>query len=124
MQRALVSVTALLIVTAACAEPLEIVGFDHSGTIEFQGATVSNYYTLEFAPAVSGPWTNWGSLTEQPITNAVSAKCCSILRMIVSRAPARRNRRGGRTIRRLECAKAGKTLSRTNGLADARTESL
>ena len=56
---------------AAQAAPLEIIGFDHGGTIEFQGATVSNYYTLEFAPTVSGPWTNWGSLTEQSITSSV-----------------------------------------------------
>jgi formylglycine-generating enzyme required for sulfatase activity len=37
----------------------------------FEGATVSNYYTLEFAPTVAGPWTNWGSVSGQSITGTV-----------------------------------------------------
>jgi len=32
---------------------------------------VSNYFTLEFAPDAAGPWTNWGSITKQPITGSV-----------------------------------------------------
>ena len=60
-------------VTAAMGEPLRIIGFDTSSGMAFQGATVSNYYTLEFATTVDGPWTNWGSVTEQPITGTVMA---------------------------------------------------
>jgi hypothetical protein len=49
----------------------EIIGFDSNQGLLFQGATVSNYYTLEFSQTIDGPWTNWGSVSSQPITGAV-----------------------------------------------------
>jgi len=58
-------------VMTAGAEPLKIIGFETESGITFEGATVSNYYTLEFAASPSGPWTNWGSVTEQSITGTV-----------------------------------------------------
>ena len=65
-----VIIIALLVVTTIGA-PLTIIGVDTSSGVTFEGATVSNYYTLEFATSVNGPWTNWGSITEQPITGSV-----------------------------------------------------
>lgn len=53
------------------AEPLQIIGFDTANGLTFQGATVSNFFTLDFALTPGGPWTNWGAVTEQPITGAV-----------------------------------------------------
>ena len=77
MKRISLAISVMAVVLAiAHGEPLTIIGFDHDGGIEFQGATVSNYYTLEFAPAVDGPWTNWGSLSDQPITSTVM-RCSS-----------------------------------------------
>jgi formylglycine-generating enzyme required for sulfatase activity len=58
-------------VSAAWAEPLSIIGFETGTGLAFEGATVSNYYTLEFAPTVAGPWTNWGSVCGQAITGTV-----------------------------------------------------
>ena len=57
--------------TTTLAVPLTIIGVDTSSGIKFEGATVSNYYTLEFATSVDGPWTNWGSITDQPVTGSV-----------------------------------------------------
>lgn len=63
-------ILASLCISAGAAAP-QVVGFDHNGNLMFQGAAASNYYSLEFAPTASGPWTNWGAVTEQPITGAV-----------------------------------------------------
>lgn len=60
-----------LSVTVAIAAPLKIIGFETGSGITFEGATASNFYTIEFASTVSGQWTNWGSITEQPVTGAV-----------------------------------------------------
>ncbi len=57
-------------IQVALAEP-QIIGFDRGEGLQFQGATVSNYYTLEFAAHVNGPWTNWGAVSDQPITGSV-----------------------------------------------------
>lgn len=61
----------VLFVTTTFAAPLTIIGVDTSSGITFEGATVSNYYTIEFATAIGGPWTNWGSISDQPITGSV-----------------------------------------------------
>ena len=53
------------------AAPVEIIGYENGGALTFQGGTISNYFRIEYATALSGPWTNWGSLSEQPITGAV-----------------------------------------------------
>jgi len=53
------------------AQAPQIIEYD-DGQLVFESSSVSNYYTLEFATSLSsGVWTNWGSLTEQPITGAV-----------------------------------------------------
>ena len=57
--------------TLVSADGLRIAGFDHNGYLTFQGASISNYFTLEFAPAVDGPWTNWGAISGEPISGAV-----------------------------------------------------
>ena len=56
---------------SARAGEVEIFGFDGAQGLRFQGATVSNFFTLEFAPALDGPWTNWGSVSAAAITGAV-----------------------------------------------------
>ena len=71
MNRSILTVLVGLSVMTAGAEPLRIIGFETESGIAFEGATVSNYYTLEFAASPSGPWTNWGSVTEQSITGTV-----------------------------------------------------
>jgi hypothetical protein len=53
------------------AAPVEIIGYENGGGLAFQGGTVSNYFCIEYATSLNGPWTNWGSLSEQPITGAV-----------------------------------------------------
>lgn len=73
MRTAFARVVVALVVSVAEAEPLKIIGFETASGITFQGATVGNYYTLEFAPTVSGPWTNWGSVCGQAITGTVMA---------------------------------------------------
>jgi hypothetical protein len=73
MRKSFVVATLGLFVTGAAAEPLKIIGFETGSGIIFEGATVSNYYTLEFATTVSGPWTNWGSVCSQAITGTVMA---------------------------------------------------
>jgi hypothetical protein len=60
-----------MVLSPAGAEPLSIIGFETGGGMAFEGATVDNYYTLEFAPTLTGPWTNWGSVCEQAITGKV-----------------------------------------------------
>ena len=61
----------LLSAFTAQAAPPQVIGYDDRGNLMFQGAAASNYFSLEFAPTASGPWTNWGAVTEQPITGAV-----------------------------------------------------
>lgn len=73
MKVSILSVLMTMLISAATAEPLTIIGFDTGSGMTFQGATVSNYYTLEFAPTASGPWTNWGSVCGQAITGTVMA---------------------------------------------------
>lgn len=73
MRKSLVVAVVGLFVTVATAEPLKIIGFETGSGITFEGATVSNYFTIEFATSPSGPWTNWGSITEAPVTGAVMA---------------------------------------------------
>ncbi len=73
MSKSVLVVLMALCVTTAVAEPLKIIGFETGSGITFQGATVSNYYTLEFAMSPGGPWTNWGSITDQPVTGTVMA---------------------------------------------------
>jgi formylglycine-generating enzyme required for sulfatase activity len=68
-----IAILGACLVGAAWAEPLSIVGFETGGGMAFEGATVSNYYTLEFAPTLAGPWTNWGSVCGQSITGTVMA---------------------------------------------------
>ena len=53
------------------ASELEIIGFDSGQGLQFQGGTISNFYTLEFAPTLDGPWTNWGSVSSASITGSV-----------------------------------------------------
>ena len=53
------------------ASELEIVGFDASRGMQFEGGTIGNYFTLEFAPTLDGPWTNWGSVSSASITGTV-----------------------------------------------------
>lgn len=53
------------------ASELEIIGFDSGQGLQFQGGTLSNFYTLEFAPTLDGPWTNWGSVSSAAITGTV-----------------------------------------------------
>lgn len=53
------------------AGQIEIIGFDSSRGLQFEGGTVSNFYTLEFAQHPDGPWTNWGSVSSQAITGTV-----------------------------------------------------
>jgi formylglycine-generating enzyme required for sulfatase activity len=60
-----------LSISTSWAEPLSIIGFETGTGLAFEGATVSNYYTLEFAPTLAGPWTNWGSVSDQSITGTV-----------------------------------------------------
>lgn len=55
----------------ALAAPVEIIGYENGGTLTFQGGTISNYFRIEYATSLNGPWTNWGSLSEQPITGNV-----------------------------------------------------
>ena len=64
-------VLALIAATTARAGEIEILGYDTNRGLTFQGGTVSNYFTLEFAPALEGPWTNWGSVSAASITGAV-----------------------------------------------------
>jgi len=71
MQAVLTTILVVIGAIHALSEPLTIIGFDHDGNLGFQGATVSNYYTLEFATSADGPWTNWGSLCDQPVTGTV-----------------------------------------------------
>lgn len=73
MRKSLVVAVVGLFVAGATAEPLKIIGFDTATGITFEGATVSNYYTIEFAMSPGGPWTNWGSITDQPVTGTVMA---------------------------------------------------
>ena len=53
------------------AGEIDIVGYGTDGGMHFQGGTVSNYFTLEFAPTLDGPWTNWGSVSSASITGTV-----------------------------------------------------
>lgn len=53
------------------ADGIEIVGYQTDRGLQFQGGTVSNFYTLEFAPTLDGPWTNWGSVSTASITGSV-----------------------------------------------------
>ena len=39
--------------------------------MQFEGGTISNFFTLEFAPTVDGPWTNWGAVSSASITGTV-----------------------------------------------------
>lgn len=78
MNKTMIALTMGLCVTAAAAEPLKIIGFETGGGITFQGATVGNYFTLEFAQTVAGPWTNWGSVCEQAITGTVMASAAPV----------------------------------------------
>ena len=71
MRKSLIVAVVGLIVAGAFADPLKIIGFETGSGIAFQGATVSNYFTIEFASSPDGPWTNWGSLTDQSITGTV-----------------------------------------------------
>jgi len=71
MKCALSALLVLPLVTSALADGIDIIGFDGQQGLQFQGSSVSNYYTLEFAPSPNGPWTNWGSVSSQPITGSV-----------------------------------------------------
>ena len=53
------------------ANEIEILGFDTSQGMHFQGGTLSNFFTLEFAPSLDGPWTNWGAVSSASITGTV-----------------------------------------------------
>src|SRR5262245_8543708 len=64
-------ITTYFLWSASCIAQLQIVGIEQGGILTFQGGTLSNFFTLEYAPSVTGPWTNWGSLTDQPITGSV-----------------------------------------------------
>jgi len=61
----------LEIFATAYAAPVDIIGYENGGELAFQGGTVSNYFCIEYATSLNGPWTNWGSLSEQPITGTV-----------------------------------------------------
>ena len=39
--------------------------------MQFEGGTISNFFTLEFAPTLDGPWTNWGSISSASVTGTV-----------------------------------------------------
>ena len=68
----LVAILAVLAVLhSANARAQQIVGYDSSRGIHYNGASPSNFFTLEFAAHPAGPWTNWGSVSDQPITGAV-----------------------------------------------------
>jgi len=61
----------IVFVGIAHASEIEIVGFSDGGNLQFRGGTINNYYTLEFAPKLGGPWTNWGSISTASITGSV-----------------------------------------------------
>jgi hypothetical protein len=71
VHKALSIIIGVCLCTHVLADDLRIVGFDHDGYLTFQGASIGNYFTLEFATAVEGPWTNWGSVSGQPISGTV-----------------------------------------------------
>ena len=71
MQKLVGIIVSTICAGTALAAPFEIVGYENNGNLTYQGGTISNYYTIEYATAVAGPWTNWGSLSEQPITGNV-----------------------------------------------------
>ena len=56
---------------AVRAGEIEIAGYDTGQGMHFQGGTISNYFTLEFAPTLDGPWTNWGAVSSAAITGTV-----------------------------------------------------
>ncbi|HEY9173940.1 MAG TPA: hypothetical protein VI136_16800 [Verrucomicrobiae bacterium] len=68
----IIAAQVLLATTCLAEGPIQIIGYEQGGLMTAQGATVSNYFTVEFATnPETGPWTNWGALTGQPITGAV-----------------------------------------------------
>jgi hypothetical protein len=53
------------------AQGPEITGYNSDGTLTFTSASEGKTFSLEFSPSLTGPWTNWSSLTDQPITGVV-----------------------------------------------------
>ena len=69
-RRCLLALALVSTLTARAGE-IDIVGFSAGTGLQFQGGTVGNFYTLEFAPSLDGPWTNWGSVSSASITGTV-----------------------------------------------------
>lgn len=74
-----VALTVFTITTLSFAGGLEIIGMDRQNGIMFKGASQSNYYTLEFASSTQGPWTNWGAVSQMPITGEVMSTSIPML---------------------------------------------
>lgn len=69
--KTLISVIVIALTGLARASQIDIIGFDTSQGMQFQGGTISNFFSLEFSQHPDGPWTNWGSVSSQSITGSV-----------------------------------------------------
>jgi hypothetical protein len=71
MKRIVYLILFLLSYEYVFAQRPAIIGFDRFGVLTFQSSQPGQQFTLEFASSPDGPWVDWGSVSQQPITGQV-----------------------------------------------------
>jgi len=77
----------LLLSPTANAQKVEITGYDDSGILTFTTTHPDGLFTLEFSTDLSGAWTNWGAISDQPITGQVMSLPTPVFYRIRQKSP-------------------------------------
>lgn len=59
----------LAMTSLSAAQDVQVSSFHGNGTLSWTNPTANGRYTVEWSPAAGGPWTNWDSLADRPLTN-------------------------------------------------------